>query len=143
MTIFLKIKEHFPVRALEWFCSFLILLLGWTMLIAPDSFDRPAMQSFSELMPGIVWALSLMVLGFFRLGALAVNGSNFKITLPIRWLGSILGAGLFGLFVGRFSLAMDDSSVLFAIVTYSSLVIAEIYNTLRTAQEAKHRFLEV
>lgn len=142
MTIFVRIKERFPIRALEWFCAFLILMLGWSMLISQDSFTRPSMQSFNEIMPGIAWALSLLTIGFVRVVSLVINGNKTIVTLPLRWVGSILGASIFGFFVGRFSSSMEDSSVLLILVTFTSLVMAEVYNTLRIAQEAKDSLTE-
>ncbi len=140
MTLFLRIKERFPARALEWFCGGLILALGWTMLLLPGSFDRPGLQNFVDLMPPISWAFSGLVLGCMHIAGLVLNGHQPKISIPLRLISAALGASFFGLFVGRFAETTTSGSVAFGVITYSALVLAQIYNTFRIAEDAKEQF---
>ncbi|MET0337897.1 MAG: hypothetical protein ABW063_09050, partial [Caulobacter sp.] len=102
MTLFIRIRERFPTRALEWLCSGLIFALGLSMLIFPASFDRPGLATFAQLMDPLAWALAGIGLGGARLCALFINGHDVKLSIPGRLVGAVLGAGFFGLFVGRF-----------------------------------------
>lgn len=137
MPLFIRIKERFPTRALEWFCSGLIFALGISMLAFPASFDRPGLATFSQLMDPITWALCGTAIGGLRLCALFINGHDPKVSLPARFAGTILGAGFFGLFVGRFAESSTSDAIAFGVITYSGLMVADIYNTMRVTADAK------
>lgn len=137
MTLFIRIRERFPTRALEWFCSALIFALGLSMLSFPASFERPALATFTQLMDPVVWALCGIGLGGARLSALFINGRNARLSIPARFLGAILGTGFYGLFVGRFVESSTSNAIALGVITYSGLMMADIYNTMRVTAHAK------
>lgn len=137
MTLFIRIKERFPTRALEWFCSGLIFALGISMLAFPASFDRPGLSSFAQLMDPLVWSLGGIAVGGLRLCAMFINGHDPKVSLPARFVGTILGAGFYGLFVGRFVESSTSDAIAFGVITYAGLMVADIYNTMRVTADAK------
>jgi len=137
MTIFLHIRERFPARALEWLCSGLIFALGLAMLIFPASFDRVGLESFSQLMRPAAWAAMGVALGGMRLSALFINGRDPRVSIPARLAGAVLGAGYYGLFVGRFAEGSTSTSIAFGVVTYSALMLADIYNAMRVTADRK------
>lgn len=137
MTLFLNIRRRFPARALEWLCGGLIFALGISMLMFPASFERPGQETFEAFMPPVVWSLLGVGLGGLRLCALLINGHDRKVSIPTRLVGAIMGAGFFGLFVGRFAESSTSNAIAFGVITYSALMIADLYNTMRVTADAK------
>jgi len=137
MTLFIRIRERFPSRAPEWFCSGLIFALGIAMVIFPASFERPGLETFVQLMPQATWALVGVLLGGWRLSFLFINGHSPRLSVPARLVGAVLGVGFFGLFVGRFVESSTSNAIALGVITYSGLALADLYNTMRVTADAK------
>ena len=123
----------FRMRKMEWVSSGVLFFTGLLMLFAPDSFTRADYSTFTQ--HALLWTYGCIVIGALRLTALWVNGHWNGGTPIIRMVGSILGMGVFGAFVGNLIEVSSFDSVPFGIVAYCGLMLGELLSTLYSASD--------
>jgi hypothetical protein len=86
-------------RALEWHCSFSMVVYGWAVLDPTSTFfDMPIYIVMRTIASEFTWGVSLMAIASLRLIALYINGW-WKRTPIIRFLGAVCG-GMFWVAIG-------------------------------------------
>lgn len=130
-----RLRQKVPARIAEWLCAGQIFVLGWGLLLFPATFDRPGLSVFSDFMPTARWAWISLALGSFRLVALFVNGHRPLVSGPMRIVGAIAGAGLFGLFLGRFVDISTEGSIAIGVYPFAAWLVADIWNGARASTE--------
>jgi hypothetical protein len=91
-----RLRQRFRLRVIEWehaviAVGFGAIILGHPELFAGKVFQAPVFQWFG---PG-AWGWGVLLLGFARLLALAVNGYMARPTALIRSISAIVSVALF------------------------------------------------
>lgn len=117
----------FRLRLAEWINALVIFLMGMTMWVFPESFNRgPSLALFAA--NADFWTMACLGVGVIRLMALYINGHWGGGTPLIRMLGSIAGAAMFGAFIGNFIGTSTSTSVSWAIAVYSGMLLGELFS---------------
>jgi hypothetical protein len=126
---------YFRRRLPEWINSFIIMALGLLLLIFPSNFGTSTVDVFSQ--HPTFWSFGLLSVATLRIIALLINGHWNGGTPLLRFLGSLMGAAIFGAMVGSLLQigAWYSVPVLFCIVAYTGLMIGELITSFYTASD--------
>jgi phosphate/sulfate permease len=123
----------FRAKKLEWISSLIILGIGIVMLAYPVSFDLPTLVAFKQ--GQMFWTMTCLLVGVFRVLALTINGNWPGGTPALRLVGSLIGAGIFGAFVGNLWRTTDATHVYWGMVTYGGLMVGELLSSYYSAKD--------
>jgi hypothetical protein len=126
-------------RVVEWQCTIILLSLGLTAAVWPESITSE--QSAFKYLQGIgvtpaFFSWTCMMIGFIRTGALYFNGRGLPLSARIRAVGAIFGAVVFA-HLG-WSLAFiykDRNSLSLSVCVFVILAGVEVYSTLRAGAD--------
>lgn len=128
-------------KNLEWISSTILLGIGIVMLAFPQSFDLPSLVAFKDGQN--FWTLTCLLVGLARIIALVINGNWPSGTPTLRLIGSLVGAAIFGAFVGNLLETSDATHVYWETMTYSVLLLGEIissyYSAIDVVNHKKYR----
>jgi hypothetical protein len=101
MIVLSKIREHFPVRRLEWACAAIIAGLGARLLDPADKFAQPSLRELVTFPDKGTWGTAMLLIGGLRMIVLAYNEA-WRPSPELRGLfaitcGIIFAALTFGL----------------------------------------------
>ncbi len=138
MIIFGKIREHFPVRRLEWGCAGILMCLGLRLLDPADTFAQPAFSELAARASEGTWGAVLFWVGLLRLLVLYRNGA-WKPSPELRGACAIFGGVIFIALAYGFEAAGVAST---GSITYAFLALGEGSNIWTAAQDARVPFRE-
>lgn len=125
-TPFHRFMRNLPWNGAEWVTSAIIAGLGTLMLFFPESLTRPDLSNFLDIMTTQQWTALCLFIGTIRIVALGTYAEIPRASAPVRWVGAMVGALIFAVFLGR---ALDMStiqSVSFGVVLYGVPMIADM-----------------
>jgi hypothetical protein len=114
-----------PQKLLELMTSVIVLSLGVVTLVFPQSLNNPSLEFFRE--GSIYWAGLFISIGVIRLLALYING-RWSPSSIFRFMGSMLGAGLFSSIIYNLLHATNFTYVTWGASTYIWILIFELVN---------------
>ena len=85
-----RTRYTFRERAPEWILSFGLILWGIFVLAIPTLFDSGTYKVLLSVMSQEAWGWAPIIIGLFRLMALAING-HWKNSTHLRALGAVGG----------------------------------------------------
>lgn len=125
--------SYFGKRKLEWVCAIMLAAIGTIMYLQPDAFLSTRLTSFAE--NSLFWTYACMAVGYGRVVALTINGHWKGGTPAIRLVGSIMGAGIFGAFVGNIIQSTASTGLSWSVGTYSVLMFGELLSSYNSAKD--------
>lgn len=130
----LKLQDHFAVRVADWLVAGCLVSWGMALLGAPaEIWNHPIHSELAKLGSQTFWGAFAMALGTVRLGALFVNGA-VRRTPHLRALGAFLTLFIWSqLLLGLLASTLPSNAAIF----YPWLLLADMYNVYRAAQDAK------
>lgn len=136
MTTFTaRFRRNLPNKFSEWICAMVILGCGILWLIFPENFARPDMASFLEIMEPKQWTGICILVGIYRIVAIAFNGEFVLAGGLMRFFGSLAGCTIFGAFLGR-ALASSEGTLTIGMVLYAGYIIMDLRNAVRSAADS-------
>lgn len=129
-----RFRRNIPNKFEEWVCSLVILGIGMIWLVFPENFYRSDMVVFLDIMAPNQWTGICILVGLFRVVAIAFNG-EFRVAGGImRFVGALIGCTVFGAFFGR-SLASSEGILTLGVALYTGYFVMDIRNAVRSAAD--------
>jgi hypothetical protein len=131
--IIVKLKDHFPERAIEWLLGFMLMAWGYVVVMVPDMFTtNPNFAAFKFLGPQSVWGLGSVAVGTCRLMLLFVNGA-WRRSPHGRLIASFFSAFIWTqIAIGCILSPVANTGI----VVYGGLTLADIYSAFRAGADA-------
>lgn len=126
-------------RALDWWCTWLIIGLGATFLTPGTSLGGEGYWRLLEIMSEDSWGAICVSVGALRLAALIINGRAYEGSPIVRAFGAAMGTALWM----EFALAFLDMSIRSGTVSpglWVNLCFAgcDFHNCLRAGRDIIH-----
>ena len=138
MIILSRIREHFPVRRLEWLYAGILGCLGLRLLDPAETFAQPTFRELADWMSDGSWGTMLFAVGAARFLVLAYNGA-WKPSPELRGIFSIFGMVVFL----AFALGIETAGVASTgSITYAFLALGEASNIWTAATDARVPYKE-
>jgi len=140
VRVFDGIREHFPVRAIEWLFAIILFNWGLTLVMPHEVFAaHPAFAMMATIASEMDWGIGAMVVGGLRFVALVLNG-----TFADKWYARYsphVRAGLAGLSCFfwmqiALSLLASDGPSGTGLAVYPAILWFEVFCAFRAARDA-------
>lgn len=130
IVIRIPTPTHFRVRALEWVLSWIMLAIGFCLLLPYPTLDTPEFAPMRAWGDDMMWGSVLSVLSLVRVAALWRNG-GWSPSPVIRAVCSVISSTIWALF----ALGLDNAFVLLPI--FIGFVLTDIYSVGRASSDAR------
>lgn len=133
--MWIQLKSHFSVRALEWFNAVTLFSWGSYVSLHPGMFNDPSKGTVYDglkiIMSQEAWGFTATMLAVIQLGSLFING-RWGLTPWIRAATSFLSVGAWFFVSAGIYLAGPNTGL----AVYPVLMLAGAYSAFRAASDA-------
>ena len=123
----------FRQRILETMNATMLLALGLVTLLSPHSLDNPALHEFKD--HAALWIPLFLIVGATRIIALIINGRWNGGTPTLRFLGALIGAGVFSAIAYGLVENTGFSYLTWGATTSLCIVLGELINSYFTVKD--------
>lgn len=133
--MWIQMRQHFAVRALEWFNAITLFSWGSYVTLHPGMFADPTKGTVYDglnlIMSQAAWGYSATMLSVVQLISLFING-RWGLTPWIRAVTSFLSVGAWFFISAGIFLAGPNTGL----AVYPALMLAGAYSAFRAASDA-------